>query len=991
MNPEEKKELLIEREPWVFSGEALAGELGLKEFRLPNELYEAADKLIALLYDKVITPTYQMGPSEMGQYFAQHKSEIVSYFESLPQVWRLPLLLRESSFSEQALSFARFHDIEPKISFDAFFYCMHFYLHLSTFRNARKLAKKHPKGHPVFSIKQLIQDEMESELSSAWWNKSAYFFSQLFPDETEGRRLWLEELWLEEPAWIPYERLAEYCAELVRFLQKRDLGPERILINPLSRVKWVTFVDKANLLAERDADGISFFLCQDHLFLYDISFQKLLNHPDQHSAWVIWIKRHIQFLVRNNSQVTIAFKTVFNVRGDIFSTWWEGLTRQGRDKIPEILQKAILDARKQFRDEEKSRRKVEKPHQVVAQIQSPRPAQTSMAVLATLAPQKEIVVFPHINVLFPGLDEAKAWKKQLEKVDFSQCHFPEWTIISLERALPGKKQIFQPLPITDINGLNSIVSVIGRAMAGHFAYRLAITLPSTHRFDGKNSVEVAFYVKTEPTPEEQLQEEEQRLALLARTTVTPPEPVALIVEEVVEKVEIIIDPAETSLIAATFVLEENLQKYSHNDAYEGGPIEIIISDADAVAILGDEAKNLLPEHRTWIIREDDTVHPPTNDGSIHNHLLTIAGALRAKAQTKIQKQQEQEKQTREQAEYEQERLKFEPILEFARWFQFDGKQNGHFEDQKRVLIEELRALGWSLPVTWSWSQVIWRHTGPKVRIIYTSKQCISFAVNGEQSELTWAQKKCYEEVAQAFAHIARFFNVEAKERTRMVNKEKTIRKETETGAVAYDKLLQEGRARLVLFGPYQGWHGVWSSKFPTEKTPFMLDERASYGTIESLLQQYPHAELCYRRDQLCINGEIAQDASQESIENVSLNVTELRQSPRARYILKKRILITLKFEKFSGETDRAPIKHEKNKKEGGISALDILQRIQKERSVQSASDITEDFLNCYIDELERNRIRVHYVWPLSARLDEHQARMKKYAAKRASQTEATAD
>lgn len=91
----------------------------------------------------------------------------------------------------------------------------------------------------------------------------------------------------------------------------------------------------------------------------------------------------------------------------------------------------------------------------------------------------------------------------------------------------------------------------------------------------------------------------------------------------------------------------------------------------------------------------------------------------------------------------------------------------------------------------------------------------------------------------------------------------------------------------------------------------MLDERASHGTIESLLQQYPHAELCYRRDQLCINGEIAQDASQESIENVSLNITELRQSPRARYILKKRILITLKLEKFSDETDRAPIRHKK--------------------------------------------------------------------------------
>lgn len=232
--------------------------------------------------------------------------------------------------------------------------------------------------------------------------------------------------------------------------------------------------------------------------------------------------------------------------------------------------------------------------------------------------------------------------------------------------MPGKKQVFQPLPITDINGLNSIVPVIGRAMAGHFAYRLTITLPSTHRFDGKNSVEVAFYVKTEPTPEEQLQEEEQRRALLTRITATPSEPATLIVEEVVEKVEKIIDPAEISLIAAAFVLEAHLQKYSNNDAYEGGPIEIVISDADASEVLGDDVKNLLPLYRKWIVHEDNTIHPSTVDADIHNHLTAIAGTLRAKAQTKIERQQEQEKQTREQAEYEQERMKFTPMLEFAR-------------------------------------------------------------------------------------------------------------------------------------------------------------------------------------------------------------------------------------------------------------------------------------------------------------------------------------
>ena len=157
----------------------------------------------------------------------------------------------------------------------------------------------------------------------------------------------------------------------------------------------------------------------------------------------------------------------------------------------------------------------------------------------------------------------------------------------------------------------------------------------------------------------------------------------------------------------------------------------------------------------------------------------------------------------------------------------------------------------------------------------------------------------------------------------------------------------------------------------------MLDEHASYENIEQLLEQYPHAELCYRRDLLCINGEIAEDASAESVENTSLNITELRHSPRARYILRKRILITLKLEKYTGETDRAPIKHEKNKKTEGISALDMLEALKKEKDIKNASDVDEDFVTEYIDRLDRHKIRIHYVWPLSARLDEHKAYIKK--------------
>jgi len=157
----------------------------------------------------------------------------------------------------------------------------------------------------------------------------------------------------------------------------------------------------------------------------------------------------------------------------------------------------------------------------------------------------------------------------------------------------------------------------------------------------------------------------------------------------------------------------------------------------------------------------------------------------------------------------------------------------------------------------------------------------------------------------------------------------------------------------------------------------MLNERASYQNIEQLLKRYPHAELCYRRDLLCINGEMADDASAESVENTSNNIIDLLHSPRARYILRKRILITLKLQKYTDETDRAPINQEKNKKTEGISALDILLTLKIEKKIKNASDIDIDFVTEYIKRLDTHKIRVHYVWPLSARLNEH----KKYIRK----------
>lgn len=187
----------------------------------------------------------------------------------------------------------------------------------------------------------------------------------------------------------------------------------------------------------------------------------------------------------------------------------------------------------------------------------------------------------------------------------------------------------------------------------------------THCFEGKNVFEISYYAKAEPTPAEIEEEKRQQEVLRSQPTAVAT-PVAPLVAEVAEQVEKIIDPAEMSLIAAAFVLEANLEKYSNIVTYEGGLIEIVISDADASEVLGDDLESLLPIHKTWTIQEDDTVHPYTDNTDIRRYLFAIKEALHAKFQEKIKRQQEEDRQILEQGEYEEERLKFSPILEFAR-------------------------------------------------------------------------------------------------------------------------------------------------------------------------------------------------------------------------------------------------------------------------------------------------------------------------------------
>jgi hypothetical protein len=134
--------------------------MGLKEFRFPSEQYEGADRVVVTIYDKVISHTHAMKPPEMGEYFVQHKAEIFDIFDSFPHSWRFPLLLRDLSFSTHALLFSQLHSANQTDVFNAFLYCLHFYLFLSNCRNLRKLSEKHPPNSSIISMRQLVEDEI---------------------------------------------------------------------------------------------------------------------------------------------------------------------------------------------------------------------------------------------------------------------------------------------------------------------------------------------------------------------------------------------------------------------------------------------------------------------------------------------------------------------------------------------------------------------------------------------------------------------------------------------------------------------------------------------------------------------------------------------------------------------------------------------------------------------------------------------------------------
>ncbi len=265
----------------------------------------------------------------------------------------------------------------------------------------------------------------------------------------------------------------------------------------------------------------------------------------------------------------------------------------------------------------------------------------------------------------------------------------------------------------------------------------------------------------------------------------------------------------------------------------------------------------------------------------------------------------------EEREYQILREQFQPFYDFIGEQTFVDKNNTKlFDAASKEFHTTLNLLGWTMP--WRLTkdgqikfETIHKNSEDRVKMTYNNIGNI-LTILRKGRTLSKAEERCYHEIAEAFSHLALFYTAEYRERQKMITKEKKFQKDTLKEVEAYEALLDEGKGRIVRYS--SGEKGrIYVSKFPLDDRPHMLPEKVGRDTVEEALQKNEHSELCYRRDVVRINGEISEDAGEQSLENTLQNLADLRQSPRARYILRKRILITLGLEKFTEDDTRAPL------------------------------------------------------------------------------------
>jgi|GEM_PF-3147437 len=157
-----------------FSGEniqpeLLAEELGMSEFRFPDEQYQHAEIVVQELTNSIIPHLVELEPEQIGDYLLANREEVFAIFDKFPEMHRMPLLVTKNNLINHGLLLAPLLCIDRTRYYYLFLQCMHFYLYLNTARKLSKLYQKYPKVQPLVPmIDKVVEDECHNELECAW-------------------------------------------------------------------------------------------------------------------------------------------------------------------------------------------------------------------------------------------------------------------------------------------------------------------------------------------------------------------------------------------------------------------------------------------------------------------------------------------------------------------------------------------------------------------------------------------------------------------------------------------------------------------------------------------------------------------------------------------------------------------------------------------------------------------------------------------------------
>jgi len=149
--------------------EILAEELGMSEFRFPDEQYKHAGVVVQQIVEKFIPHLRGLSLEEVGDYLLEHRDELFGIFDAFPTMYRLPLLVTKENLIAHGTLSAGLLEMESREFYGHFLNCMHFYLYLKSIQNLSKLYQKYPQVQPFPPrIDQIVQDECRNELACGW-------------------------------------------------------------------------------------------------------------------------------------------------------------------------------------------------------------------------------------------------------------------------------------------------------------------------------------------------------------------------------------------------------------------------------------------------------------------------------------------------------------------------------------------------------------------------------------------------------------------------------------------------------------------------------------------------------------------------------------------------------------------------------------------------------------------------------------------------------